>query len=184
MQSRVICNVCPKKNGLHCTMDLCFIQKHNIVLDKHTHHAKNFKGDRASKFHPVFKANLHRARNNPKQCNMDLDVEAESFGLDHMDADSGLMEIYSYNACEADLEIPLSEHLNNAIGSQVYEFDKHFTNLFAELQENLASGEIPFLTPLAPINKENELCDYDVPDFGIDIFSEWIQVVSFMLFCI
>jgi hypothetical protein len=40
------------------------------------------------------------------------------------------------------------------------------------------------LTPLAPINKENELCDYDVPDFGIDIFSEWIQVVSFMLFCI
>lgn len=115
---------------------------------------------------------------------MDLDVEAESFGLDHMDADSGLMEIYSYNACEADLEIPLSEHLNNAIGSQVYEFDEHFTNLFAELQENLASGEIPFLTPLAPINKENELCDYDVPDFGIDIFSEWIQVVSFMLFCI
>ncbi|KAG1819450.1 hypothetical protein EV424DRAFT_1472622 [Suillus variegatus] len=65
-------------------------------------------------------------------------------------------------AALVELEVWLEEN--------VYEFNEHFTDLFAELQENLASGEISFSTPLAPINKENELCDYDVPDFGIDIF--------------
>ncbi|KAG1792534.1 uncharacterized protein BJ212DRAFT_1490639 [Suillus subaureus] len=71
---------------------------------------------------------------------------------------------------KADLEIPLSEHLSNIVGSWTYEFNEHFTDLFAELQGNLASNEIPFLTPLAPINKEDELCDYSTPDFGISIF--------------
>ncbi|KAG0693799.1 hypothetical protein DFH29DRAFT_774696, partial [Suillus ampliporus] len=42
-------------------------------------------------------------------------------------------------------------------------------DLFAELQETLASGQIPFSTPLAPINEEDELVDYSAPDFGIEI---------------
>lgn len=172
-QSRIICKVCPKKNGVHCTMELRFIQKH-ILTEKHSRHTKSFKNGQTSKNRPVFKTDLRQ----PQQRRMDSDVEVESFG---MEGDNGLMDIDSYSVPEADLEVPLSEHLSNIVGSRTYEFDERFTDLFAELQENLASGEIPFSTPLAPINKEDELCDYNAPDFGIDIFGECIRVIS--LFC-
>ncbi|KAG1762178.1 hypothetical protein EDD22DRAFT_743588, partial [Suillus occidentalis] len=42
-------------------------------------------------------------------------------------------------------------------------------NIFAELQETLASEQVPFSTPLAPITEDNELVDYGAPDFGIEI---------------
>ncbi|KAG1753908.1 uncharacterized protein EDB91DRAFT_1043935, partial [Suillus paluster] len=49
------------------------------------------------------------------------------------------------------------------------EFSEGVTDLFAELQETLANGHIPFSTPLAPVDEEHELVDYSEPDFGIDI---------------
>ncbi|KAG2063878.1 hypothetical protein BDR04DRAFT_1130971 [Suillus decipiens] len=68
-----------------------------------------------------------------------------------------------------DLEILLSEFLDDIARSQTVEFSKGVTNFFAKLQETLASGQVPFSTPLAPITEDDKLVDYGAPDFGIEI---------------
>jgi hypothetical protein len=45
-------------------------------------------------------------------------------------------------------------------------------DLFAELKAIIASGEIPFSMPLAPINNEQELLADGAPDFGIELPGE------------
>ncbi|KAG2155021.1 uncharacterized protein EDB93DRAFT_1247977 [Suillus bovinus] len=68
-----------------------------------------------------------------------------------------------------DLEILLSELLDDIARSRTVEFSEGVTDVFAKLQETLTSGQVPFSTPLAPITEDDELVDYGAPDFGIEI---------------
>ncbi|KAG1737140.1 uncharacterized protein EDB91DRAFT_1083172 [Suillus paluster] len=62
-----------------------------------------------------------------------------------------------------------SELLNKMIGNRTFGFDKGPLDLFTEVKAIIASGEVPFSTPLAPINDEQELSDDNTPDFGIEL---------------
>jgi hypothetical protein len=87
-----------------------------------------------------------------------------------MDADDFSMEMGIHDTPDTmDLEIPLSELLDDIARSRTVEFSEGVTDVFAELQETLASGQVPFSTPLAPITEDDELVDYGAPDFGIEI---------------
>ncbi|KAG1844796.1 hypothetical protein DFJ58DRAFT_717578 [Suillus subalutaceus] len=55
------------------------------------------------------------------------------------------------------------------IGDRTFEFDEGPLDLFTELKAIIASGEVPFSTPLAPINDERELSDDSTPDFRIEL---------------
>ncbi|KAG1879856.1 hypothetical protein F4604DRAFT_1923063 [Suillus subluteus] len=72
---------------------------------------------------------------------------------------------------DVDMEVPLSELLNYIAGDRTPEpeFNGAHLDLFAELQASLNCGEIPFSTPLAPVNDEYELFDDSAPDFGIEV---------------
>ncbi|KAG1726439.1 uncharacterized protein EDB91DRAFT_1254342 [Suillus paluster] len=152
MQSRVICTVCPKKSGVYHAMELRFAQKH-AQSDMHTCHANNLRNRQTSNPHCIVEAK-HWTGNNPKHnvSESGVNVELESFGLDFMDGDNCPMETDSHSAPMLDSEISLSEYSRDIV------------------RKKLASGDIPFSMPLAPIDKEHELCDYGTPDFGIDIF--------------
>ncbi|KAG1837184.1 hypothetical protein DFJ58DRAFT_669093 [Suillus subalutaceus] len=69
-------------------------------------------------------------------------------------------------------ELGLSELLNKAISDCTFRFDEGPLDLFAELEAIIASGEILFSMPLAPINNEQELLDDSTPDFGIELPGE------------
>ncbi|KAG2089053.1 uncharacterized protein F5147DRAFT_780787 [Suillus discolor] len=70
---------------------------------------------------------------------------------------------------DVDMEVPLSELLNHIAGDRTPEFDRVHLDLFAKLQASLTCGEIPFSTPLAPINDKRELFDDCTPDFSIEV---------------
>lgn len=70
----------------------------------------------------------------------------------------------------SECEPGLSELLHK-IGDQTFGFDEGPLDLFAELKAIITSGDIPFSTPLAPINDEQELSD-DSADFGIELPGE------------
>lgn len=155
-------------------MELCFIKKH-MRSKRHERHIEKMS-DRTMPLTPIFKA--EQVRKSLQECNLSTrrHEEYKSVGPRFMDAEDFSMEMDD----TMDLEIPLSEFLNDITASGMVEFSEGVTDLFAELQEMLASGQIPFSTPLAPINKEYELDDYSVPDFGIEI--PGMQITSFASF--
>jgi len=73
------------------------------------------------------------------------------------------------NNGDSDLEVGLSALLDGILGTRTIKFNGGVPDLFAELQATLASGEVPFSTPLAPIREEHEVFDDSTPDFGIEI---------------
>jgi hypothetical protein len=73
---------------------------------------------------------------------------------------------------DVDMEVPLSELLNHITGNRTIEFNRPHWDLFTELQESLTCGEIPFSTPLAPINEDHELLNDTALDFGIELPGE------------
>lgn len=111
----------------------------------------------------------------PVDCNnfgMDLDVHDAP--IDARDARIDIQPPAVPNSApdEVDSEYPLFNLWDDMKGSRTLQFDKSFPDLFAELQSSLASGNIPFTTPLVPTNQERELADDSVPDFGIEIPGE------------
>ncbi|KAG2064483.1 hypothetical protein BDR04DRAFT_1162485 [Suillus decipiens] len=72
---------------------------------------------------------------------------------------------------DVDMEVPLSKLLNHIADDWTPEpeFDGAHLDLFTELQASLNCGEIPFSTPLTPINDKYELFDDSAPDFGIEV---------------
>jgi hypothetical protein len=150
-------------------MELHFAQKH-AQSDLHTCHANNLRSCWTLNPHHIVEAK-HWTGNHPKH-ESGVSVELKLFGLDFMDGDNCPMETDSLSTPILDLEIPLSNYLRDIVRNWSWSFkvDEHFTDLFADLQEKLTSGDIPFSTPLTPINKKYELCDYSASNFGIDIF--------------
>ncbi|KAG2120872.1 uncharacterized protein F5147DRAFT_647271 [Suillus discolor] len=64
----------------------------------------------------------------------------------------------------------LSELMKKIIGHRTFEFEGGCPDLFAELQATLASGELPFSTPLSrSSDKEHELFDDSAPNFGVEL---------------
>jgi hypothetical protein len=111
--------------------------------------------------------------NSPIDC-FDMDLDAFDAPIDARDAPIDIQPPAVPNSAldEVDSEYPLFNLWDDMNGSRTLQFDRPFTDLFAELQSYLASGNIPFTTPLVPTNQEQELANDSVPDFGIEIPGE------------
>ncbi|KAG1887244.1 hypothetical protein F4604DRAFT_1917054 [Suillus subluteus] len=70
---------------------------------------------------------------------------------------------------EPDSEYPLADLWNKIVSSRTLQLDGEFPDLFAELQESVASGHIAISTPIVPTNKTCELVNDSASDFGIEI---------------
>ncbi|KAG2148965.1 hypothetical protein DEU56DRAFT_729905 [Suillus clintonianus] len=74
---------------------------------------------------------------------------------------------------DVDSDVRLSELVKKIIGHRTFEFEGGCTDLFAELQATLASGELPFSTPLSrSSDEEHELFDDSAPNFGVELPSD------------
>ncbi|KAG1749584.1 hypothetical protein EDD22DRAFT_958012 [Suillus occidentalis] len=185
--NRVFCTVCHKKCGAYRTMEICNATKH-LKQEVHVRHAKIAKSKRARLSHPPgMEQRLGGSTNastsasapasgpdspfSPVDCNdfgMDLDVYDVPIDIQPPAVPNSAPD-------EVDSEYPLFNLWDDMNGSRTLQFDKSFPDLFAELQSSLASGNIPFTTPLVPTNQERELADDSVPDFGIEIPDDAFQ---------
>ncbi|KAG2354908.1 hypothetical protein BDR07DRAFT_1493914 [Suillus spraguei] len=147
-------------------MELRFAKKH-IETVRHECHVEKARNGQMASLNPVFKAQpVNKSLKKPNRSIMKFGLSRHSF----MDADDFSMEMGIHDTPNTmDLEIPLSKFLDDITRSRTVEFSEGVTNVFAELQETLASGQVPFSTPLAPITEDDKLVDYGAPDFGIEI---------------
>ncbi|KAG1786489.1 uncharacterized protein HD556DRAFT_1449726 [Suillus plorans] len=171
-QKCILCTLCPRTLfGAYHTIELCFTKKH-IETARHEHYVENTRNGQMASLNPVFKAQLVKKSLKERNCSI------REFGLSRhifMDADDFSMELGIHDTPDTmDLEIPLPEFLDDIARSQTVEFSKGVTDFFAELQETLASGQVPFSTPLVPITKDDKLVYYGAPDFGLEILGTHI----------
>ncbi|KAG1908796.1 uncharacterized protein F5891DRAFT_1180360 [Suillus fuscotomentosus] len=160
-RKRIQCTVCPLKHGKYRLMEFRHISKH-IVQGVHVHRTQIKCSKQRRK---VVQATAHT---NDVDANDSFDMNTDSpMDTNFYDAPSSMVPVSVEDNGPSESELGLSELLHE-IGDRTFGFDKGPLDLFAELKAIITTGEVPFSTPLAPINDEQELSD-DSADFGIEL---------------
>lgn len=163
---RVFCTACPQKQGVYRIMSRRHAEKHS-KQDMHIRRAENIKKRLSEARKPRVSAaapvgpdpSLSPAGHDNFSINFDCVDDAP---ID-MQADGPSV------VPEPDSEYPLADLWNKIVSSRTLQLDGEFPDLFAELQESVASGHIAISTPIVPTNKTCELVDDSASDFGIEI---------------